>query len=417
MEEQYLGDPGRLRTETAWLQKLAGRLVSAADAEDVAQDSWLARLRSRTAPANPAAWLSTVARNFARRTLRDDTRRTQRHHGTRDISPSTAPSPEELLSRLEAQRVLIELVTGLDEPYRSTVLFTYAEDLSPTEIAKRIGVPAGTVRWRLKTAMDQLRRRADERFGGDRRVALRSLIPVSLIGQQGATKGGLHVTATAKLGLMVGAVALVGVGVAFLRTGSRSGGVVASARTLMAPAGDSSNAAAAAPRPGAPTPRFNVTSTAYDPLRSTERPMRLFQRETRDETWAVAMETYIREELSRDLRLGAPEAELTKVECRDLSCYYEATAADTQSTAAMAALQYVFYGRRCFPQGAVRADGGNATFAVVCLNGPDDKDIDGLKRVMVLQRANVRKAKGTIQESVAEWIRKVGPSMPRPMKR
>ena len=45
----------------------------------------------------------------------------------------------------------------LDEPYRTTLLLRYGEMLSSVEIARRQQVPAGTVRWRLKSAVDRLR--------------------------------------------------------------------------------------------------------------------------------------------------------------------------------------------------------------------------------------------------------------------
>jgi hypothetical protein len=81
--------------------------------------------------------------------------------------------------------------------------------------------------------------------------------------------------------------------------------------------------------------------------------------------------------------------------------------------AAMAALQYVFYGRRCMPQGAMAVVDGKVAYGVVCQNGPDDRDLDGLRRLMVLQRANVKKAKGTIQESVAKLTEQFGPRVPK----
>jgi hypothetical protein len=44
----------------------------------------------------------------------------------------------------------------------------YFEDRSSAEIAARHGIPAGTVRWRLKTALDRLRAELDAHHGGER---------------------------------------------------------------------------------------------------------------------------------------------------------------------------------------------------------------------------------------------------------
>jgi len=59
-------------------------------------------------------------------------------------------------------------VSALEEPYRSTVLLRYGEELTPAEIARRYGLPAGTVRWRLKQGLDRLRVEMDRAQGSRR---------------------------------------------------------------------------------------------------------------------------------------------------------------------------------------------------------------------------------------------------------
>ena len=68
---------------------------------------------------------------------------------------------------------------GLAEPYRQTLVLRYFEELSGAEIARRLHVPAGTVRWRLKVALDELRRQLDERHGGRREVWTAALLPLA----------------------------------------------------------------------------------------------------------------------------------------------------------------------------------------------------------------------------------------------
>src|SRR5205085_5864657 len=83
--------------------------------------------------------------------------------------PSVEPTAAELVDRVELQRMVAGEVLALAEPYRSTVLLHYFEGLSSAEIARRQGIPDGTVRRRLKTALDELRRRLgdrDDRRGG-----------------------------------------------------------------------------------------------------------------------------------------------------------------------------------------------------------------------------------------------------------
>jgi hypothetical protein len=60
------------------------------------------------------------------------------------------------------------------EPYRSTVLLRYFEELTSAEIARRLGIPEGTVRRRLKEAIDRLRLK----LGADRAERTRMLAPL-----------------------------------------------------------------------------------------------------------------------------------------------------------------------------------------------------------------------------------------------
>src|SRR5262245_58481893 len=77
-------------------------------------------------------------------------------------SPTT---PEEAAERMEIHRLLAGLVAELDEPYRHVVYLRYVEDRDPSEIARLLDAPPGTIRWRLKEALGRLRARLDERYG------------------------------------------------------------------------------------------------------------------------------------------------------------------------------------------------------------------------------------------------------------
>jgi RNA polymerase sigma-70 factor (ECF subfamily) len=127
-----------------WLRRLALHVVRGPDGEDVLQETWVAALRSpprRDRAAEP--WLAEVLRNFARRALRTDTRARRRESGRDAVAPSAATTPDVLLERAEAQRLLAELVMALDEPFRSTVLLRYFEGLSAADIARTQEIPRG----------------------------------------------------------------------------------------------------------------------------------------------------------------------------------------------------------------------------------------------------------------------------------
>ena len=168
-----------LLAHVAWVRRLARRLTAdAADAEDLLQETWMAAARHPPTSDRPLRpWLAVVLRNLWRTGRLAARRREARHAAL--AGEAVDLSPERLAEQVEGQRLLAELVAGLDEPYRQALVLRYFEDLSGAEIARRLGVPAGTVRWRLKVALDELRRRLDERHGGRRAVWTAALLPLA----------------------------------------------------------------------------------------------------------------------------------------------------------------------------------------------------------------------------------------------
>ncbi|MEO8553318.1 MAG: sigma-70 family RNA polymerase sigma factor, partial [Kofleriaceae bacterium] len=155
-------DVAAILAEADWLTRLARSLTgSAAEADDVVQETYVAALRSPPDPDRPVRpWLRRVATNIVRMRHRGRMRRDAREAGQLGEAMYT---PDQLLERARTEQALTELVLALAEPYRSTVLLRYREGLTAEAIAAQQGVPAGTVRRRLKTALDQLRTQLDER--------------------------------------------------------------------------------------------------------------------------------------------------------------------------------------------------------------------------------------------------------------
>jgi RNA polymerase sigma factor (sigma-70 family) len=169
-----------LLAHSAWLQRLARRLVDSTTADDLVQETWATAVRAqpdRDRPLRP--WLAEVLRNLVRMRARSTARWQARTAAVGAAIDVPLPTPEELLTQHQAQRAVAEAVAGLDEPYRSTLLLCYAQDIEPTEIARQQGIPAGTVRWRLKRAIDRVRTTMDERHGGDRRAWVLALAPLT----------------------------------------------------------------------------------------------------------------------------------------------------------------------------------------------------------------------------------------------
>ena len=173
-----------LLAHTAWVRRVAASLVrDQDDADDLAQGTWLAALKAPPkSDASIRGWLATVARNVVRKRVRDDVRRAAREAHAPDHREAPL-SPEAIVERAELQHLLAAFVLELAEPFRSTVLLHYFEDLSPSEIAAQQGIPVATVRSRLKRGLDDLRARLDRAYGGKRRAWL---VPVAALGGQRA---------------------------------------------------------------------------------------------------------------------------------------------------------------------------------------------------------------------------------------
>ncbi len=87
--------------------------------------------------------------------LRTDYRRKRRERVA--SRPERIPADSDLLMRAELQQKVLDATLELAEPYRSTVLRRYFDERSCGEIARSEGVPASTVRNRLKRALYLLR--------------------------------------------------------------------------------------------------------------------------------------------------------------------------------------------------------------------------------------------------------------------
>jgi DNA-directed RNA polymerase specialized sigma24 family protein len=80
---------------------------------------------------------------------------------------------------MELHREIAALVVALDEPYRAAVLLRFFEGREPADIAATLGVPAGTIRWRISQGVRRLREQLDQRHreGAGWRAALLPLVP------------------------------------------------------------------------------------------------------------------------------------------------------------------------------------------------------------------------------------------------
>jgi RNA polymerase sigma-70 factor (ECF subfamily) len=212
-----------LLAHRAWVRRVARALVlDESRADDLEQEAWLRALEG-PAVRSPKAWLGTVLRNAASNLRRGEMRRRDHEASTPPGSPP--PMPAELLERAEVVERVARAVRKMEEPHQTVILLRYFEDLTPPEIAARLGDPVETVRTRLKRALVLLRERLDAEEGGVRRRWVLLLLPLTgptvpwppravAGGSALATAAGVLAMGTkAKVALAVGILALMGTGV------------------------------------------------------------------------------------------------------------------------------------------------------------------------------------------------------------
>lgn len=132
------------------LVRFATGLVGPDDAADVVAESFVGVLGSQSWEKvdEPRAYLYRAVLNEVRMRHRSTMRRKAREIRTakREASFDPLPRPE-----------VLEAMSVLSTKQRASVVLTYWEDLTPDEVAARLGVSEGTVRRHLNRARSKLR--------------------------------------------------------------------------------------------------------------------------------------------------------------------------------------------------------------------------------------------------------------------
>jgi RNA polymerase sigma-70 factor (ECF subfamily) len=156
-------DPPRTRSD--WLRLRQHCLAEALrvlrdreDAEEAAQEALLRAWRHRASrrSANWLPWVRTIARNEAFRIAARRARFAQREvreHGEAS-DPGAAPSLDEGVVDSLAVAALLRPLTQHE---RDLLRLRYEEDLTNPEIARRLGMPEGTVKVRLHRLRGRLK--------------------------------------------------------------------------------------------------------------------------------------------------------------------------------------------------------------------------------------------------------------------
>jgi RNA polymerase sigma factor (sigma-70 family) len=171
-EGEWVGHVRRIRTERdqsafaelfrhfaprlkAFLMKSgAGEALAEECTQEVMATLWHKAYQFDPARASVATWIYTIARN-----RRIDMLRRDRRPDPEDLpwGPAAEPDQEETLALQQETDKLTEALRQLPEKQRELVEKAYFGDLSHSEIAAQTGLPLGTIKSRIRLALERLR--------------------------------------------------------------------------------------------------------------------------------------------------------------------------------------------------------------------------------------------------------------------
>ncbi|MFK7877475.1 MAG: sigma-70 family RNA polymerase sigma factor [Paracoccaceae bacterium] len=123
-------------------------------AQEVMATVWLKAHMFDPARASVATWIFTVARN-----RRIDILRRERRPEPEDLpwGPEAEPEQDDVLVLQEETNILNRALQDLPEAQRDLVQKAYYGDMSHSEIAQITGLPLGTIKSRIRLALERLR--------------------------------------------------------------------------------------------------------------------------------------------------------------------------------------------------------------------------------------------------------------------
>lgn len=123
-------------------------------AQDVMATLWQKSHLFDPSRASAATWIFTIARN-----RRIDAIRKQRRPEPEDLTwgPTQEPDQADALVLQEESQKLGAAIAQLPDKQKDLIEKAYFRDLSHSEIAEQTGLPLGTIKSRIRLALDRLR--------------------------------------------------------------------------------------------------------------------------------------------------------------------------------------------------------------------------------------------------------------------
>ncbi len=139
----------------AFLMRSGGDPVIAEEcAQEVMVTLWQKAHLFDPSRASVATWIFTIARN-----KRIDVLRRQRRPEPEELTwgPGAEPDQADVLALQQESQQLRQAIAGLPEKQRALIQQAYFGEMSHGEIAEATGLPLGTIKSRIRLALDRLR--------------------------------------------------------------------------------------------------------------------------------------------------------------------------------------------------------------------------------------------------------------------
>lgn len=146
------------RVKAFLMKSGAGPTLAEECAQDVMAVLWQKAHLFDPARASVSTWVYTIARN-----RRIDALRKARRVEPEELfwGPEPEPDQAEAMVAQEETARLGQALTALPAPQRKLIERAFYGDLSHSEIAAETGLPLGTIKSRIRLALDKLRRQMD----------------------------------------------------------------------------------------------------------------------------------------------------------------------------------------------------------------------------------------------------------------
>lgn len=143
------------RVKAFLMKSGAGAALAEECAQDVMAVLWQKAHLFDPGRASVATWVYTIARNRRIDVLRKARRAEPEEL---DWGPEPAPDQAEALAAQEETERLVRALGALPAPQRTLIERAFYGDLSHSEIAAETGLPLGTIKSRIRLALEKLRR-------------------------------------------------------------------------------------------------------------------------------------------------------------------------------------------------------------------------------------------------------------------